>query len=98
MLLIYDKICTPTHLDKAEQFTGWRVALDDEPTRLYVQISPDQDKPDWVRFGDLFEETYSDVFDNVADTYIRHLIDKHNTFKIIRQNKREQHESEKRNP
>lgn len=52
---ILHKIITPTHLDHEEFLTMWIVDLE-KGKQIWVQISRDQEKPVWRRYGELYEE------------------------------------------
>lgn len=60
--ITHERYTNPTHLDHASFGTLW-VNINDEKNPLYyVQVNEWEDKPKWMRVGDILEEVLKDFY------------------------------------
>lgn len=53
--MIIEKVVAPENISNKEPYgTKW-YALMEHGTEVWIQTSPDQEKPKWCRLGDLYE-------------------------------------------
>lgn len=60
---IVDKYAAPNRLVSAPLATICRVFLDSGDSRLYIQLSPDENMPLWTPLGQFFEDTFEHFVD-----------------------------------
>lgn len=52
------KYTTPTNLSSCEEYATIWIAEKDKGTQVWIQTSKDENKPHWVRAGDIIENYF----------------------------------------
>ncbi len=72
--MIKKMITAPCHLNDEPYLTMWHHSTEDG-VQIWIQINPDKSDANWIRLGDLFEQSLLDP-NKLPDmtNYIRNLI------------------------
>ena len=65
--MIIEKVVAPENLNKEPYDTRWIADLEDGK-QVWIQISKDIDKPNWLRLGEVFEQEFIRTCESDAAT------------------------------
>lgn len=76
--LVVVKFANPSILDKHPYKTVWKSCKNTEQSDVYIQLSIDDENPNWVRFGSILERLledeilHKDFIDQVIEIFEDH--------------------------
>lgn len=83
------KFNRPTNLDKAKYKTILLAKLENGEQEFWINLSEEEDKPEWHRLGDIMECAFSKRFYTEPDCFIEDVLQSYNYYLMEQESKKE---------